>query len=168
MPAARPARFAAALRRLPVPAACLLAGLLAGVGGTWLLAPQPAAAALDVCPNDKFVLFTVRNNGGGIGIGGSDSIFVLDAVNGKLYGGTLGGNGQFVASFGRDIAQDFGARQANAQYAVVSGSNAGGQGIVYVAENRSGVVAAYAIPNGTGRRAALVPVATFQFREAIQ
>ena len=152
-----------ALRRFSLPAACLAGGLLIGAAGTELLRPAPLAAAT-VDRTEKFVLFTAELATGSVGEG----IFVLDTVNGKLYGGQLGSNGQFVASYGRDIAQDFGQREANAEYAVAAGRGESGSGFVYVAENRSGQVVAYAIPNQRGRAITLQPVGNFQFRQAIQ
>ena len=159
------ARAASALTRNRPLVLTLLLGLLLGVAVDRIFFHVPApirAEAVD--RTDKFVIFTAPQAAGSLG----ESIFVLDTVNGKLYGGTLGGNGQFVASFGRDIAQDFGQRQANAEYAVVAGRNSGGSGVVYVAENRSGTVAAYGIPPRQGQALALVPLSTFQFRQAIQ
>ena len=158
------ARVPSALKRHRPLVLTLFAGLLLGYAVSRTFATPEPILAEAVDRTDKFVIFTAPQATGSLG----ESIFVLDTVNGKLYGGTLGGNGQFVASFGRDIAQDFGQRQANAEYAVVAGRNSGGNGVVYVAENRSGTVAAYGIPPQQGRALALVPLSTFQFRQAIQ
>ena len=142
----------------------LFAGLLLGFAVSRMFYTPSPIKAEAVDRTDKFVIFTAPQGVGAIG----ESVFVLDTVNGKLYGGTLSGNGQFVSSFGRDLAQDFGQREANAEYAVVAGRNDSGNGVVYVAENRSGRVVAYGIPTRRGGAAALVPIATFPFRQAIQ
>ena len=158
------ARVSSALKRNRLTVLTLFGGLLLGYAVSRAFVTPAPVFAEAVDRTDKFVIFTAPQSAGAIG----ESIFVLDTVNGKLYGGTLGGNGQFIASFGRDVAQDFGQRQANAEYAVVAGRSEGGNGVIYVAENRSGVVAAYAVPTRRGQALPLVPVATFQFRQAIQ
>ena len=158
------ARAASALKRNRPLVLTLFAGLLLGFAVSRLFANPAPILAEAVDRTDKFVIFTAPQATGSVG----ESVFVLDTVNGKLYGGTVGGGGKFVASFGRDIAQDFGQRQANADYAVVAGRTEGGNGVVYVAENRSGTVVAYGIPTRRGQAMPLIPVDSFQFRQAIQ
>lgn len=158
------ARAASVLQRNRPLVLTLFAGLLLGYAVSRMFATPTAVFAEAVDRTDKFVIFTAPQAAGSVG----ESIFVLDTVNGKLYGGTLGGRGEFTASFGRDIAQDFGQREANAEYAVVAGQNERGSGVVYVAENRSGRVVAYGIPTQRGQALPLIPIAQFPFRQAIQ
>lgn len=146
-----------------VPAACLLVGLALGAAGSLAFAPTPLAAEV-TDRNDKMALFTSRLSIGRPGEG----IFVLDSTTGMLVGGVPGANGGFTTSYVRNVAGDFGDRAGLAEYAVVAGGNDNGGGTIYIAENRSGVVAAYGIPTGNGRQFQLVPVGTFNFKAAMQ
>ena len=140
-------------------------GLMIGLGilGAFVITPAPLNAET-VDRTEKFVIFSAQMATGTVGEG----VFVLDSVNGKLYGGSIGSNGRFTSSYGRDIAADFGDRQGNADYAVSTGRNQSGGGMIYIAENRSGTLVAYGIPNGQGQAMPLVPTDKFQFRQAIQ
>ena len=153
--------------RFTGPLLSTLGGLLLGAGLMYLVPPEPVAAET-TDRSDKFVLFTapvdITNT--------AEAIFILDTVNGTLTGGVLGGNGNFAVTYFRDVASDFGQRQANAQYAVVSGRLAlqGGasNGVIYIAENTSGRVQAYGMPGGNRGRLPLQPITFFQFRQPIQ
>ena len=151
------------VRRSALPLGLLAAGIALGAVGSELLRPAPLEAQV-TDRTEKFVMFTSRLSLGDP----TDGVFVLDAVNGVIYGGRVGPNGQFVSSYGRNVAPDFGQRQAGAEYAVVSGTSEGGTGVIYVGENRSGKVVAYAVPDGRGAGLTLLPVATFPFRAPIQ
>ena len=148
------------VRRSLVPLASLAAGLLAGVAGTYALAPAPLAAEV-TDRNDKMVMFTST-----VSIGRpAEAVFVLDSTTGSLVGGVIGANGGFNTSYLRNVAADFGDRAGRAEYAVVSGGSDSGSGVIYIAENRSGMVVAYGLPPGGG---ALVPAGKFNFKQPVQ
>ena len=154
--ASRPARAA-------LPLALLALGVAVGVLAADVLRPAPVFAQV-TDRTEKFVMFTSD-----LALGDpTDGVFVLDTVNGAIYGGRVGPTGNFVTSYGRNVAGDFGQRKAGAEYAVVSGTSEGGTGVIYVGENRSGKVIAYAVPDGRGANITLQPVATFNFRAPIQ
>ena len=152
-------------RRRTLPVLLLVAGGLLGVAVDRAFFAVPAPILAQVTDRtEKFVLFTSD-----LALGDpTDGVFVLDTVNGALYGGRLGPTGNFITSYGRNVAGDFGQRQAGAEYAVVAGTAESGTGVIYVAENRSGKVIAYAVPDGRGGQLTLNPVATFNFRAPIQ
>ncbi|NNJ26025.1 hypothetical protein [Alienimonas chondri] len=150
-------------RRSLLPVACLAVGVLAGSVGTAVLSPAPLKAEA-VDRNEKMAIFTSPLSIGRPGEG----VFVLDGTTGTLVGGVVGNNGGFTTSYMRNVAADFGDRAGLAEYVVVSGTTDNGGGMIYIAENRSGVVAAYGIPAGNGRQLPLVPAGTFNFKAAVQ
>ena len=151
-------------RRRLLPVLFVAVGLAAGVAADrLLLAPAPLKAEV-TDRNEKLVMFTCRLSFGSPG----EAVFVLDSGTGTLFGGVVGQNGRFVSSYARSIAADFGDRAGNAEYAVVAGPGSSGDGFVYIAENRSGKVVAYGIPQGAGRQMPLVPADTFNFKQPLQ
>jgi len=150
-------------RRSLLPAACLAVGLLAGGVGSYVLAPAPLAAEV-TDRNEKMIVFTSPLSIGRPGVG----VFVLDGTTGTLIGGVLGPNGGFTTSYARNVAADFGDRQGVAEYAVVSGPSDNGGGVIYIADNRSGMIVAYGVPDGNGRQFPLVPAGKFNFKAPVQ
>ncbi|QDT17234.1 hypothetical protein [Alienimonas californiensis] len=149
-------------RRSLAPLALLAVGAVAGSVGTAVLSPASLKAEA-VDRNEKMAVFTSPLSIGRPG----EAVFVLDSTTGTLVGGVLG-NGGFNTSYARSIAADFGDRAGLAEYAVVAGSTDNGAGVIYIAENRSGVVVAYGIPDGSGRQFPLVPAGKFNFKAAMQ
>lgn len=112
-------------------------------------------------------------------IGNQEAIFVLDFLTGSLKGGVLGTNGEFTNFFFRDLPLDFKLDpKKEAQYCLVTGghqlSTQGGQlppapSVIYVGELTTGRIIAYGFGYRDGvaaaRPVALVPIATFPFRQ---
>ena len=151
-----------AARRLP-PVLLLALGVCVGAAGTHLLSPGTPMRAETVDRTEKTIMFTVSRGLGNPG----EAVFVLDTLTGQMIGTQMNNRG-FTARFGRNVAADFGDRQAQAEYAVATGLTAGGDGAIYVSENRSGQVIAYGIPGSARGEVALQPVGNFSFKQPIQ
>ena len=156
--------MSAPARRRSLPVLLLLAGGVLGVAADRaLFAPTPLKAEV-TDRNEKMALFTSR-----LSIGRpAEAVFVLDGTTGTLVGGVIGANGGFNTSYVRNVAVDFNDRAGVAEYAVVAGGNDNGGGVIYIADNRSGMVVAYGIPDGSGRQFPLVPAGKFNFKAPIQ
>lgn len=150
----------------------LLAGFVAGAAlmSVW---PHEPLSADQSDRNEKFALMTAP-----VAIG-SEAVFILDTLTGRLTGGALGRtkNGTaFTNFYFRNLAEDFGAT-GETHYAISAGvaeiQNRGGAqwgaSAVYVAELNSGTVAAYAIPYRITQTPTppvpLFPIDKFPFRE---
>ncbi len=153
----------------------MVVGLAAGLCMARFWPAEPLLAdATD--RDDKFAMLTVGN-----GLDGTESIFVLDFLTGRLEGAALNPTvGAFTQFFGRNIAADFRVDPtATPHYAIVSGqgnlpskgATTFASGVIYVGELSSGRVMCYAFPyrvvNRKLPKVPLLPVDGFQFREPV-
>jgi hypothetical protein len=98
--------------------------------------------------DDRFAITTCDT-----GLGGPESVFVLDFLTGRIVGATLNQQtGQFTNFYMRSVAADFGVDGANKpKFTIVSGradlnSRGGatsGAGVLYIGELNSGKVLVY-------------------------
>jgi len=158
----------------------LAAGLLAGLCVSYFWPHEPALATT----NDrsaKFGLATCMVQPAFGGAGELEGIFVLDYLTGRLTGAVLDPKAlKFSHLYFRNVAADFqvNPKGGDAQYAMVCGRNpmiSGGGAtiapcVVYVAELKSGKVAAYLFPYNDSNRGVgpvqMQPSDVFPFREA--
>jgi hypothetical protein len=159
----------------------LTLGFAAGLAMASIWPHEPLQAASSD-RNEKFAIITAPVTAGGGLVGGSEAVFVVDFLTGRLSGARLSRTRRsgtaFINFYFRNLAEDF---QVNAggepYYAVTAGaaeiqSQGGaqwGQSALYVAELNSGKVGAYAIPFTVSQTpqppVPLVPIDTFPFRE---
>lgn len=151
-------------------------GLIAGLAVAYVWPHEHAAAAV-ADRNNKFAMVTAQMDATGF----VEAVFVLDFLTGQLRGGVVNPTvGQFVYFFTRNVAADFRVDpNTPGTYAIVSGranpTNSPrvqrGASYLYVAENTSGQVFAYALTMPTevpgNGPVPLEPATSFQFREAI-
>jgi len=155
----------------------LVVGVVAGLCLSYFWPHEPALAdATD--RNDKLAMTTsqveLTNDVG--------AIFVLDFLNGRLTGGVLSNrNGKFSHAYFRNVAADFGVKAGQqASYSIVpgrcslpsQGRETMAKAVIYVAELSSGRVIGYGFtynvgPPGRKVAAELIPLDSFQFREAV-
>ncbi len=153
----------------------LVAGLLLGLGLSYLWPHQPATA-FSVDRNDKFAMMTAP-------VGelndAPDAVFVLDFLTGRLSGAILDKQTgtRFDKFYFRSVAADFQVDpNSKTSYTLTSGYmpfQARGRAqwakrAIYVGEMTSGKAAAYKFPYSLNPRpqppVALTPVAVFPFR----
>lgn len=153
----------------------LTTGLVAGISIASIWPHEPLAAAT-ADRNDKFALITCPVTAG------SDAVFVLDFLTGRLTGAQMSRTRQgaaFLNFYYRNLAEDFRVGASGEPYYAIAsgraeipsrGSNQWGSNALFVAELTSGKVAGYAVPFRITQTpldpVQLVPVDTFPFREA--
>lgn len=153
----------------------LTTGLVAGIciASIWPHEPLSAATA---DRNEKFGLITAPVTVG------SEAVFVIDYLTGRLTGAMLQRTRQgtaFVNFYYRNLAEDFKVGASGEPYYAISsgfaeipntGGSQWGRSALYVAELTSGKVGAYAIPYQITQRSLppqpLTPIGSFPFREA--
>ncbi len=159
----------------------LVGGVLLGLGISYFWPHEPLRAD-QADRNDKFGMISVAASTAIAGLPGTEAIFILDFVTGRLQGFYLAPNvGTFTQSYYRDVAQDLKLDEKGAAqpvYAFVGGQGqiAGqgatfGAGMVYIAELTTGSLVAYAFPftaqnNGVPAQP-MQPIAKAQFRQPI-
>ena len=159
----------------------LVGGVLLGLGISYFWPHEPLRAD-QADRNDKFGMISVAASTAIAGLPGTEAIFILDFVTGRLQGFYLAPNvGTFTQSYYRDVAQDLKLDEKGAAqpvYAFVGGQGqiAGqgatfGAGMVYIAELTTGSLVAYGFPftaqnNGVPAQQ-MIPVARAQFRQPI-
>jgi len=159
----------------------LVGGLLVGMGIAYFWPHEPIRAD-QADRNDKFGMISVAATNNVAGLGGSEAIFILDFLTGRLQGFYLNPQvGRFTQTYFRDVATDLKLEEKGAAqqtYAFVGGlGQMVGQGaqfgaaMVYVAELSSGSLVGYAFPFTQGNQVIppqqLVPVDRAQFRQPI-
>lgn len=158
-------------------------GLLAGAAVAHLWPSEPAFAQAG--GGEKFTVFTVQVEAstaiGGIATSGTDGIFVLDHLTGRLIGNVISqSSGKFAVGYERNVAGDFPIDPAvTPVFTVVSGAanlNSGGRvrnatSVIYIAELTSGVCNCYSLPytvnNRRGGVLPINPLDQFVFKQAI-
>jgi hypothetical protein len=159
----------------------LVGGVLLGLGVSYFWPHEPIRAD-QADRNEKFAMISVAATSAIAGLPGTEAIFILDFVTGRLQGFYLAPNvGNLTQSFYRDVAADLKLDEKGAAqpvYAVVGGQGqiAGqsvtfGAGMIYVAELTTGSLVGYAFPftaqnNGVPPQQ-MIPVARAQFRQPI-
>ena len=150
----------------------LVVGLLTGLGIAYLWPHEPAYAATDRTPQYAMCTCPVG--------AGLDSIFVLNFLTGRLEGRVLNPIlNQITHSYFRNVGNDFNLAQTpNPQFTIVAGemplNSVGGismaQGVIYVAEIKTGQVVcygfAYAQVNQPVPPFEMIVVDRFQFQES--
>jgi hypothetical protein len=159
----------------------LVGGVLLGLGISYYWPHEPLRADQSD-RNEKFGMLSVAASTAIAGLPGTEAIFILDFVTGRLQGFYLAPNvGNFTQSFYRDVADDLkltekGAAQPVYAFCGGQGQIAGqggtwGAGMVYVAELTTGSLVAYAYPFTAQNQGVppqqMVPVARAQFRQPI-
>lgn len=159
----------------------LAGGVLLGLGIAYYWPHEPLRADQGD-RNDKFGMLSVAATTAIAGLPGTEAIFILDFVTGRLQGFYLAPNvGQFTQSYYRDVANDLKLDEKGAAqpvYAFVGGQGqvAGqqgtfGAGLVYVAELTTGSLVAYAFPFTAQNQGVpaqqMIPVSRAQFRQPI-
>jgi len=140
--------------------------------------PQEKINAATANSSDLFSIVTVPCEGGI----NTETVFVLDHLNGILRGGFLHDQqGVFTHAFIRNVGADFQVRPGAKEpmYAIAAGQtnlaatggNQPARGIIYIAEKSSGAVMAYGYPIPRGAGAAgpgeIVRLDGFSFRDPI-
>ncbi|MEZ6063658.1 MAG: hypothetical protein R3C19_25190 [Planctomycetaceae bacterium] len=159
------------------PLVLVMVGALVGGAAVWSL-PQDQLRASTAGGNDKFSMVTVPVTG----VADTEAVFVLDHLTGILRGGHINGGGNgFTCLYQHNVAADFQVNPNTPQpkYVIISGAaqlrsqGGGGQpanGILYVAEQTSGMVVAYGFSqpnNNSGPTGDIVRIGVFPFREAL-
>jgi len=144
-------------------------GTILGMTIAWYGPTEPAYASA-AANGEKFSMCTARTV-----LGNSEAVFVLDSVTGRLLGAAYSTQtGTFTQFYARNLALDFKVAE-NAQYVMVSGDaqirSTGGaapaNGVVYVGELKSGIVAMYGFPyanSGRNLKSDLIALDTFKWR----
>ncbi len=159
----------------------LVGGVLIGLGVAYFWPHEPIRADQSDS-NDKFGIMSVQATLNVAGLSGTEAVFVLDFLTGRLQGFYLNPQiGRFTQTWYRDVAGDLkldekGAAQqiyafAGAQGQMVGQGGTFGASMVYVAELSSGSLVAYAFPFTQANQVVppqqLVPVDRAQFRQPI-
>jgi hypothetical protein len=159
----------------------LIVGVLLGLGIAYYWPHEPVRADQSD-RNDKFGMTSVAASTAIAGLPGTEAIFILDFVTGRLQGFYLAPNvARFTQSFYRDVANDLKLDEKGAAqpvYAFIGGQgqvvgNGGtyGAGIVYVAELTTGSLVAYGFPFTAQNQGVpaqqMIPIDKAQFRQPI-
>jgi len=159
----------------------LIGGVLLGLGIAYYWPHEPVRADQSD-RNDKFGMTSVAASTAIAGLPGTEAIFILDFVTGRLQGFYLAPNvGRFTQSYYRDVANDLkldekGAAQpvyafVGGQGQVVGQGGTFGAGIVYVAELTTGSLVAYGFPFTAQNQGVpaqqMIPIDKAQFRQPI-
>jgi hypothetical protein len=159
----------------------LVGGVLIGLGIAYFWPHEPLRADQSD-RNEKFGMLSVAASTAIAGLPGTEAIFILDFVTGRLQGFYLAPNvGTFTQSFYRDVAADLkldekGAGQPTYAFVAGNGQIVGqggtfGAGIVYVAELSTGALVAYGFPFTAQNQGVpaqqMIPIAKAQFRQPI-
>lgn len=159
----------------------LVGGVLLGLGIAYYWPHEPLRAD-QADRNEKFGMISVAASTAIAGLPGTEAIFILDFVTGRLQGFYLAPNvATFTQSYYRDVANDLkldekGAAQpvyafVGGQGQVVGQGGTYGAGIVYVAELTTGALVAYGFPFTAQNQGVpaqqMVPIAKAQFRQPI-
>jgi hypothetical protein len=163
----------------------LFCGVLIGIGVAYYWPHEPIRADQSD-RTDKFAMISVSASPAiAGGIAGSEGIFILDFLTGRLQGFYLNPNAPaagFAQMFFRDVAHDLGLDEKTAAqpvYAIVGGqgqlvgqATTFGAGLVYVAEMTTGQLVAYGFPftvavNQILPPQPMVPVARAEFRKPV-
>ena len=159
----------------------LTLGFAAGLAMASIWPHEPLQAASSD-RNEKFAIITAPVTAGGGLVGGSEAVFVVDFLTGRLTGARLSRtrrNGTaFINFYYRNLAEDFHVNAGGEPYYAVTagaaeiqsqGGAQWGQSALYVAELNSGKVGAYAIPYTVSQTpqpaVPLFPIDKFSFRE---
>jgi hypothetical protein len=159
----------------------LIGGVLLGLGIAYFWPHEPLRAD-QADRTDKFEMISVAASTAIAGLPGTEAIFILDFVTGRLTGFYLSPNvGTFTQSYFRDVAADLKLDEKGAAqpvYAMVGGQGqivgqggTFGAGMIYVAELTTGSLVAYGFPFTAQNQGVpaqqMIPVARAQFRQPI-
>jgi hypothetical protein len=158
-------------------AAWVAAGLVAGLAVAYLC-PHVPTYATNADRDSQFMMITVPVGNKAVGIDDPvDGVFILDFVTGQLKGAVM--NRQlmkFTSFYMRDLAADFGVKDEDPHYCIVSGYSqmpalqgaTFASGVLFVGEMNSGKVAAYGFPwneAGAGQPMQLILIDSFPFKQ---